>query len=96
MVLRAPDFKKLKHWEYRLRCTRAFPATGESHSTRYYDDSYEYKNDGKYLSEDFIVGRLRVRQTPGWEHYYIYPPNPQVLCLRRLLKRTPERKVDDA
>lgn len=43
MVLRAPDFKKLKHWEYRLRCTRAFPATGESHSTRYYDDSYEYK-----------------------------------------------------
>ncbi|KAG6439978.1 Cyclin-dependent kinase regulatory subunit family protein [Babesia bovis T2Bo] len=51
------------------------------------------QNGCKLLSEEFIVVALGIRQTPGWQHYYVYPPNPQVLCLRRkinsvLIKKT--------
>ncbi|ORM40334.1 Cyclin-dependent kinases regulatory subunit [Babesia sp. Xinjiang] len=52
------------------------------------------RSKGRLLHEDFIVTTLRIRQTPGWEHYYVYPPNPQVLCLRRPKKRNPLGTID--
>lgn len=39
------------------------------------------------LSEEFLLNVLHVQQTPGWQHYYIYPMNPHVLCLRRRRNR---------
>ncbi|EKX72996.1 hypothetical protein BEWA_015570 [Theileria equi strain WA] len=49
----------------------------------YRDEVHRLK--GGFVSEEFILQTLNIRQTNGWEHYYIYPPNPNVLCLRRIL-----------
>lgn len=41
------------------------------------------QNPRGLVTEEYLLQVLHVQQTPGWEHYYIYPMNPHVLCLRR-------------
>ena len=72
-------------------------ATEIEYSDKYTDDKYEYRHvfltiemfqrlpkDGRLLTEREWRS-LGVQQSPGWEHYMIFKPEPFVLLFRRLL-----------
>lgn len=57
----------------------------------------ELRRDPRGLvSEQYLLQVLHVQQTPGWEHYYIYPMNPHVLCLRRIRAAAPQARGEVA
>ena len=64
------------------------------YSDKYYDERFEYRHviiskdaedhipKGKLLSE-FEWRDIGVQMSPGWEHYLIYEPEPNVIFFRR-------------
>jgi cyclin-dependent kinase regulatory subunit CKS1 len=66
------------------------------HSDKYQDKTYEYKHvilprhwatelPNRLLTEEEWRA-IGVQQSKGWEHYFIYRPEPHVLLFRRQLQ----------
>jgi len=67
------------------------------YSEKYEDGEYEYrhviipKEFVKYIPKNHLMTEsewrnIGIQQSPGWEHYMIHSPEPNILMFRRKLQ----------